>query len=100
MSTSTRHSTPLTPAAIAPSYEERLKSDLGWALNESGRHFEQNSLVFETMRRITDRLNELGIPYAVVGGLALFRLGFRRYTEDVDILVRKKDVNVIHRKLE
>jgi hypothetical protein len=100
MSISTGNIAPAAHATIAPSYEERLQSDLEWALNESGRHFEQNSLVFETMRRIAARLNELNIPYAVVGGMGLFRLGYRRYTEDVDILVRKKDVRLIHKKLE
>jgi hypothetical protein len=50
--------------------------------------------------RITRRLDELGIPYAVVGGMALFFHGFRRFTDDVDILVTPEGLKVIHEKLE
>jgi hypothetical protein len=42
----------------------------------------------------------MGIPYAVVGGLALFQHGLRRFTEDVDILVTKEDLRRIHHELE
>ena len=52
------------------------------------------------VRRITQRLDELGIPYAMVGGLALFFHGYRRFTEDVDILVTKDDLKTIHERLE
>ena len=42
-----------------------------WALSEGSRHFEEKSTVFDALRKITNRLNELGIAYAVAGGLAL-----------------------------
>ena len=32
--------------------------------------------------------------------MALFRHGLRRFTEDVDLLVTKKDLRLIHEKLE
>ena len=68
-------------------------------MNEGSRHFEESSAVFEALRKITSRLKELGIPYAVVGGMALFRHGLRRFTEDVDLLVSRDDLKVIHEKL-
>jgi hypothetical protein len=80
-------------------YEQRLDSDLGWALREGSRHFEYGSAVFETLRRLTAKLDELGIPYAVVGGMALFTHGFRRFTEDVDILVTKEGLSAIQAAL-
>jgi hypothetical protein len=43
-------------------------------------------------------LKDLGIPYAVVGGKALFQHGLRRFTEDVDLLVTKNDLKIIHDK--
>ena len=55
-------------------------------------HFEKESAVFKTMQAITKRLDELGIPYAVVGGMAMFMHGYRRFTEDVDILVTKESL--------
>jgi len=81
-------------------YEERLNQDRRWALMEGSRHFEKESAVFRTMREIARRLDALGVPYAVVGGLALFFHGYRRFTEDVDILVTKDSLKLIHEKLE
>ncbi len=63
-------------------------------------HFEEASAVHQTLRRITRRLEELGVPYAVAGGMALFLHGFRRFTEDVDILVGKDGLRLIHERLE
>jgi hypothetical protein len=81
-------------------YEEQLNRDLRWALLEGSMHFEQQSAVHKTLRRITRRLDELGIPYALVGGMALFFHGYRRFTEDVDILVTREGLEEIHRRLE
>jgi hypothetical protein len=85
--------------AVIP-YEERLKRDFNWALREGSMHFEEGGAVQQTLRRIAKRLDELGVPYAVVGGLALFFHGYRRFTEDVDVLVTKDDLKRIHEKLE
>jgi len=69
-------------------------------MSEGSRHFEEDSAVFKALHNIAQRLRSLGIPYAVVGGMALFRHGLRRFTEDVDILVTKRDLKIIHEKLE
>jgi hypothetical protein len=84
----------------APPYEQQLDRDLRWALSEGSRHFEEKSKVFAAMHKIAKRLDELGIPYAVVGGMALFTHGLRRFTEDVDLLVTKPDLKKIHQALE
>src|SRR5947209_13322148 len=81
-------------------YEERLNRDRRWALLEGSMHFEKDSAVFKSLKRITRRLDELGIPYALVGGMAMFLHGFRRFTEDVDILVTREGLEEIHRQLE
>jgi hypothetical protein len=81
-------------------YEQRLDEDLRWALMEGGRHFERESAVFRALDRITKRLDALEIPYAVIGGMALFAHGLRRFTEDVDILVTREGLQEIHRKLD
>ena len=87
-------------AAGVLSYEELLNRDPRWALSEGSRHFEEDSAVFKALHNIAARLKSLGIPYAVVGGMALFRHGLRRFTEDVDILVTKDDLQTIHEKLD
>jgi hypothetical protein len=71
-----------------------------WALSEGSRHFEEKSAVQQALRKITRRIPELGIPYAVAGGMALFKHGFRRFTEGVDILVTRDGLRLIHDKLE
>jgi hypothetical protein len=81
-------------------YETRLNRDFAWALREGSMHFEQESAVQKTLRRIAKRLDDLGIPYAVVGGMAMFFHGYRRFTEDVDILVTRENLALIHEKLE
>ena len=63
-------------------------------------HFEEKSAVHLTLRKITRRLGELSIPYAVAGGMALFFHGFRRFTEDVDILVTAEGLQRLHSGLE
>ncbi len=45
-------------------------------------------------------MESLGIPYAVVGGMALVAHGYNRTTEDVDILVTSKGLESIHSGLE
>jgi hypothetical protein len=81
-------------------YEAQLNRDLRWALEEGSMHFEGNSAVHKTMRRIAQRLGELGIDYAIVGGMAMYLHGFRRFTEDVDILVSPESLKRIHEEIE
>lgn len=81
------------------SYERRLDADGRWALSEGSRHFDGTSDVHVTLHRICTRLNKLGIPYAVAGGMALFQHGFRRFTEGVDILVSRTSLKRIHGEL-
>ena len=86
--------------AVIATYEQRLNRDLNWALREGSMHFDEHSGVHDTLRRIAARLDGLGISYAIVGGMAMFFHGFRRFTEDVDILVTKPGLEEIHRQLE
>jgi hypothetical protein len=91
-----------SPAADAGAldYEKQLDQNSRWALNQGSLHFEENSAVFKAMRKISEALRKLEIPYAIVGGMAMFKHGYRRFTEDVDILVTKSDLKTIHDKLE
>ncbi|MBI3467871.1 MAG: hypothetical protein HY000_33095 [Planctomycetes bacterium] len=84
--------------AVLP-YEQQLDRDLRWALLEGSRHFEEANAVFAALRKIAKRLDELGVPYAVIGSMAFFRHGLRRFTEAVDVLVLKSDLRKIHRTL-
>jgi hypothetical protein len=81
-------------------YEERLSRDPRWALREGSMYFERESAVHKTLEAIARRLAELGVPYAVADGLALFFHGYRRFTEGVVVLVTAKGLAEIHRRLE
>ena len=81
-------------------YEHALSRDPRWALAEGSKHFEEKSAVHQALQKIAGRLEHLQIPYAVAGGMALFRHGFRRFTEDVDVLVTKDGLARIHEALE
>jgi hypothetical protein len=90
---------PRTAAELVP-YERRLDHDSRWALTEGSLFFEGEGAVQKAMRRISQRLEQLNIPYAIVGGMALFQHGFRRFTEDVDLLVTDEGLKQIHEELE
>ena len=81
-------------------YETRLSQDRRWALTEASEFFQGKGGIQASLRRIARRLDQIGVPYAVVGGLALFQHGFRRFTEDIDILVRREGLKAIHDNLE
>jgi hypothetical protein len=81
-------------------YEQRLSINGRWALSEGSKFFEDRSAVQDALRKITKRLNELKVSYAVAGGMALFHHGVRRFTEDVDILVNREALKAIHEALD
>ncbi|HYG74561.1 MAG TPA: hypothetical protein VEK08_06110 [Planctomycetota bacterium] len=56
--------------------------------------------VHAALQKISDRLNQLNVPYAIVGGMALVAHGYFRTTEDVDILVTRESHATIKEKLE
>jgi hypothetical protein len=87
---------PVRPDAT---YEELLDADPEWAMEQGSRHFNAGSNVHLALRKITRRLDELGVAYAIVGGMALFLHGFRRFTEDVDVLVTAEGLRTIHANL-
>ncbi len=80
-------------------YEKQLDRDPRWALSEGSPFFEKKGKLQDALRKITRRLADLGIDYAIVGGLALFQHGHRRFTEDVDLLVTKESLKKIHAEL-
>jgi|SRR5688572_6502526 len=81
-------------------YRTRLRRDRRWAREEVDLFFGKENEVYKSLRRIVDRLESLGVPYALVGGLALNEHGYERLTTDVDILVTAEGLRIIHEKLE
>ena len=55
--------------------------------------------IHDTLNKITRRLREEKIDYAVLGAMALSAHGFRRFTEDVDLLITPEGLDAIHQRL-
>ena len=81
-------------------YEEQLAANVDDALREGSMHFEERSEVHRTLRKICADLSRHGIPYCVVGGMALFFHGYRRFTEDVNLLVTPQGLKQLHEQLD
>lgn len=86
-------------ASIIP-YEQRLNADRMWALREGSMHFHEDNEVHRALVRIARRLDDLDIPYAIAGGMAMYFHGYRRFTEDVDVVVTRDGLTQIHERLE
>jgi hypothetical protein len=56
-------------------------------LREASVYFVGEGRLYNTLRRLTQRLDAEGIPYALLGGIALAEHGYPRLTEDIDLLL-------------
>ena len=64
-----------------------LSTGFWQGLREIDMFFQGRDPVHQTMRRLVKRMEKAGIPYAVVGGMAVFAHRYRRTTDDVDVLL-------------
>jgi hypothetical protein len=55
--------------------------------------------VHATLLRLSKRLEDAGIDYALIGGMALAAHGYPRFTSDVDVLTTSEGLDAIHRQL-
>jgi len=67
-------------------------------LKELDMFFQGKDPVHKTMRRLAKRLERAHIPYAVVGGMAVFAQGHRRATNDVDILLTQEGLDEFRKR--
>lgn len=51
--------------------------------------------VYRTLRHLTAKLEELRIPYVIVGSMALAEHGYERATRDVDILLTRQGLDAL-----
>jgi hypothetical protein len=69
--------------ARQPEWERRLIA----GLEEGSRFFMGQGDVHHAARALAKHLEADGIPYAIAGAMALNAHGYRRFTEDVDVLL-------------
>src|SRR4051794_31260257 len=80
-------------------FEESLDRDVTWAFEEADRYFGGSGLVFQALRELAPRLDRAAIDYAVIGALAMFFHGYRRFTEDIDILISHEGMEQVNAEL-
>lgn len=68
-------------------YEHLLRQGGDRMFREASAYFAGKGQLHSALHRLTQRLNEEGIPYALLGGLALAEHGYPRLTEDIDLLL-------------
>lgn len=77
-----------------------MTSSLRERLMEADEQIRRSGLVWTTLRQIAAKLDRLGVPYAVVGGIALQHFNLQRSTQDVDLLIGSlADLQIIHQNL-
>ncbi len=60
--------------------------------------FDDAGPVPETFRQLRQRLADARLPYVFVGAMALNAHGFRRSTEDIDLCMRREDLERFRRE--
>jgi hypothetical protein len=87
-------------SSMPPPWESCRIGDPGPGLRECSEFLAGRGEVRRTMERFTRRLEEAGIPYAVIGAMALNAHGFERVTTDLDVVVTAEDRKRVHELLD
>lgn len=90
----------VTWRSVVESFEDRMRRGGGEALRAAGEFFMGTDDVHQSLRRIASRLDQIGIPYAVGGGMALVAHGYARTTVDVDVLLPAGTLERVHSALD
>lgn len=69
------------------------------AYQEGLRFFMGEGILNETLRRVARDLENRGIEYSVVGAIALNGYGYRRFTEDIDLLLSSEGLEKFQKEL-
>jgi hypothetical protein len=80
-------------------YEHLLRRGGDRMLREASAYFAGEGRLHGALRRLTKRLDAEGIPYALLGGLALAEHGYPRLTEDIDLLLTPSGLGRFRQRL-
>ena len=81
-----------------PDFQEVVSSPTA-AFDEGLRFFAGKGMLNTTLERIARTLENRGIDYVVIGAVALNQHGYRRFTEDIDLLLTKEGLTRFHEEL-
>jgi hypothetical protein len=71
-----------------PAAEARVLAGARFA----ARFFMGQSDVHRALERLLEALDEVAVPHAIIGAMALNEYGYRRVTEDVDVLLTREGI--------
>lgn len=69
------------------------------AYDEGLRFFMGEGVLNETLRRVAQDLENHQINYIVIGAIALNNYGYRRFTEDIDLILTREGLEKFRREL-
>ena len=69
------------------------------AYQEGLRFFMGEGILNETLRRVVKDLENRGIDYSLIGAVALNSYGYRRFTEDIDLLLTREGLERFQKEL-
>jgi hypothetical protein len=69
------------------------------AYQEGLRFFMGEGMLNETLRRVAKDLESHAIDYSVIGAIALNQHGYRRFTEDIDLLLTREGLEKFQKEL-
>ena len=69
------------------------------AYQEGLRFFMGEGILNETLRRVARDLENCGIEYSLIGAVALNNYGYRRFTEDIDLLLTREGLEKFQKEL-
>jgi len=81
-----------------PDFQEVVSSPTA-AFDEGLKFFAGKGMLNTTLERIARTLENRGIDYVVIGAVALNQHGYRRFTEDIDLLLTKQGLKRFHEEL-
>lgn len=79
-------------------FEQILQSPAA-AYQEGLRFFMGEGILNETLRRVAKDLENCGIDYSLIGAVALNNYGYRRFTEDIDLLLTREGLEEFQKQL-
>lgn len=72
---------------------------VGEIYEEGLRLFMRRGRLNQTLSRLAADLRRSGIDYMVIGAVALIAHGYRRFTEDIDLVLTTEDLETFHHEL-
>src|SRR5215813_6388488 len=79
-------------------FQQIISSPTG-AYEEGRKLFLGKSLLNNALRRLASDLEAHGIEYSVIGAIALNQYGYRRFTEDIAVLLTKEGLRRFREEL-